>query len=530
MAGAATGAAAASTSSPFPLPPPTTGNPRVRASSLTSSFPLRERRVNHLRRKIIKTLENKPYPDPSQTEFQRKTHTRSIEETLHQQHAESDQFSVSERTGFADGILGTFSTRSFAKIGLYLVGAFIFQTICAVLIFGSKDLFGEDDNLDSDDRKNEKKSKSKSSLLLSGNLIRSSMETKDDEIKLVDESQIDSKILEIQEMARQARQQEQLEGKRKGLVEDDDDVDYDSIDRTVKKKEIDDRLSKLRKSLEGDYQKPGPKISRKEGDVGNNVDHDSLMFKKKYKYKSPSINLEDKPKGFNGRKDVHVDNGSVINGISVDDSKLQIDKKNDTKTEAITGTSKESKYNQMSKDVKSGKASNLETKKPRGFGNESSETAVTEHDDFNKNDNLKIKKSWIKKSAKNLEDKSSIQTNFWWTSLPYVMAVKMQSGGNGEESAGLFILRNTSGLHHTVAFEDRSDATNFCYLLESFFEDLNNFSTTIIPIPTNELVDEVKSQKMKVIVVKKRQLKLYVGQPLEDVESALRALVEQQSE
>ncbi|KAJ0601978.1 hypothetical protein HanIR_Chr03g0134701 [Helianthus annuus] len=110
------------------------------------------------------------------------------------------------------------------------------------------------------------------------------------------------------------------------------------------------------------------------------------------------------------------------------------------------------------------------------------------------------------------------------------MAVGMQSGGNGEESSGLFIIRNASGLHHTVAFEDRSDATNFCYLLESFFEDLNNFRTNIIPIPTNELEEEVKSQKMKVVVVKKGQLKLYVGQPLEDVESALRALIEQQSE
>lgn len=42
-----------------------------------------------------------------------------------------------------------------------------------------------------------------------------------------------------------------------------------------------------------------------------------------------------------------------------------------------------------------------------------------------------------------------------------------------------------------------------------------------------EQLDAVKSGTKKVIVVKKGQLKLYAGQPFEDVEKALHALVEE---
>lgn len=36
---------------------------------------------------------------------------------------------------------------------------------------------------------------------------------------------------------------------------------------------------------------------------------------------------------------------------------------------------------------------------------------------------------------------------------------------------------------YIVAFEDHADANNFCFLLESFFEDLGEFSADIIPLP-----------------------------------------------
>ncbi|KAJ0601977.1 hypothetical protein HanIR_Chr03g0134691 [Helianthus annuus] len=182
---------------------------------------------------------------------------------------------------------------------------------------------------------------------------------------------MDNRIMEIQEMARRAREQEKMEAKRRGSGEEENDgVEDESVDRMVKKKEIDDRLTKLRKSLEGDYQKPVTKVSRKEGD---------------------------KPKGFGGMKDIHVANGSAVTGINVDDGTLQTDEKNGgslskdgnkeqepraSTTESIAGTSKEQIYDKQS--------SNLETKKRRGFGKESN--GATKHDDLNKNGNLKGKK------------------------------------------------------------------------------------------------------------------------------------------
>ncbi|KVH91586.1 hypothetical protein Ccrd_006400 [Cynara cardunculus var. scolymus] len=561
------------TTSASPIP----GKSFVLVSSLSSSFPSRRRRTNHLRQKILKTLENKPYPDPSNPDFPRKLPTTSIDETVQQQLAEADQLSVSETTGFVDGIVAQFSPRSFVKIGFFLVGAFILQTICAVMIFGSNDLEGEDGNLNGDDFKQprvlDRTNESKSNSLLSKN--RNLIETKDGGMVLVDESEMDNKITEIKEMAREARN---LEAKKKGLVEEgDDDIDYDLIDKKLKEKEVDGRLMKLRKSLEGNYEKLPPKFPTKESDIRNNGEKGtsaaeeafgSLMFKKKYKYKSPSIDSGDKPKGFHG-EDHNVANGTLINGISSDngvdisDSNEQIDVPNGegseikvqkpidesipfsepenksverseraeprvSKTESIAGSSKEPKYDkQAGRAAKYGKSSNLEARKPRGFGKESQSDNATSS---KHNGSLKGKKGGNGKSAKHLGDmKSSTQTDFWWTSLPY--AVLMQRGGDGEESEGLFTLRSTletkSGLSHTVAFEDRGDATNFSYLLESFFEDLGDFSTSIIPIPTNELKEAIKSQIMKVVVVKKGQLQLYIGQPLTDVESALRKLIEE---
>lgn len=72
----------------------------------------------------------------------------------------------------------------------------------------------------------------------------------------------------------------------------------------------------------------------------------------------------------------------------------------------------------------------------------------------------------------------------------------MRRGSEHEEPGGLYTLRVTSRTDdlgasqtddlgdssYTVAFEDRGDANNFCYLLESFFEDLGDFSADIVPL------------------------------------------------
>nr|GMD79098.1 uncharacterized protein LOC109176208 isoform X4 [Ipomoea batatas] len=106
--------------------------------------------------------------------------------------------------------------------------------------------------------------------------------------------------------------------------------------------------------------------------------------------------------------------------------------------------------------------------------------------------------------------------------------VRMHTSHDVKVQQRLYSLKSSSGdLSHIVAFEDRSDAANFCYILQSYFEDLEDFSTEIVLLSFNEHDESVKSSMENAIVVRKGQLKLYAGQPLVDVETALRSLAAQ---
>ncbi|GJV66931.1 hypothetical protein Tco_1482440 [Tanacetum coccineum] len=228
-------------------------------------------------------------------------------------------------------------------------------------------------------------------------------------------------------MAREASRQEKIEANRRGLVNDDDDVDFGSVEKSVKEKEVDGRLMKFRKSLEGNYKKlPNVKGLRNESEGSDDGEEfGSLMFKKKYKYKSQSVDSGDKPMGFG--------NGSV-----------QTDKVNDEGVSSVGSNNNEPRNKLVDTEAI---AEKVETK------------------------NL----------PKNGDMKSITPTGFWWTSLPYALAVHIR--GEEDEESGLFIIRSDSqtqtGLAHTVAFEDHGETMNFCYLLESFFEDLEDFNTNI---------------------------------------------------
>ncbi|XP_057415099.1 uncharacterized protein LOC130709977 [Lotus japonicus] len=140
-----------------------------------------------------------------------------------------------------------------------------------------------------------------------------------------------------------------------------------------------------------------------------------------------------------------------------------------------------------------------------------------------------------KKSADNRVKAKQANTkiDMWWLNLRYVLVILMQRGSNGEGGKGLYSVKFTSkeqGLSdgsYTVAFEDHADANNFCFLLDSFFEDLGDFSANAVPMSIQELSEEIISRAKKVIVVKKRQLQLYAGQLLTDVEMALCSIIEQ---
>ncbi|XP_043711679.1 uncharacterized protein LOC122660436 [Telopea speciosissima] len=125
-----------------------------------------------------------------------------------------------------------------------------------------------------------------------------------------------------------------------------------------------------------------------------------------------------------------------------------------------------------------------------------------------------------------------IENDFWWLKLPYALGILLNRGSDCEGQRGLYSLKissnpqDTSCASYTVAFEDRTDATNFSYLLESFFEDLGDCSANVVPLSIKELNESVKSNVRKVVVVRKGQVKLFAGQPLGEVEMVLRSLIQ----
>lgn len=64
----------------------------------------------------------------------------------------------------------------------------------------------------------------------------------------------------------------------------------------------------------------------------------------------------------------------------------------------------------------------------------------------------------------------------------------MHRGSDPKGTGGLYNLKLDTGTHkqnessYTIAFEDRCDANNFCFLLESFFEDLGDVRADIVPL------------------------------------------------
>ncbi|XP_019462586.1 PREDICTED: uncharacterized protein LOC109361551 isoform X3 [Lupinus angustifolius] len=120
----------------------------------------------------------------------------------------------------------------------------------------------------------------------------------------------------------------------------------------------------------------------------------------------------------------------------------------------------------------------------------------------------------------------------WWLNLSYVLVILMQRDSKEGQKA-LYKLKYTSVEQgqsvdsYIVAFEDYGDANNFTVLLESFFEDIDDFSAYPVPMTIQELNEEIASHAKKVVVVKKRQLQLYAGQPFSDVEMSLHSLIEQ---
>lgn len=83
----------------------------------------------------------------------------------------------------------------------------------------------------------------------------------------------------------------------------------------------------------------------------------------------------------------------------------------------------------------------------------------------------------------------------------FVKVILMESGSDGEGPKGLYSLKLTSkepeqsGDSYTVAFEDHADANNFCFLLESYFEDLDDFSANVVPMSIQVRISACTAKK-----------------------------------
>ncbi|KAE8076762.1 hypothetical protein FH972_015389 [Carpinus fangiana] len=527
-----------------PLTPSINPTATTRTKPLVlACLPKPTKRKNYLRPKILKTLP-KLIPNPVIPILSPETET----ETPLEPHLDSEspayeissdncaadkveEFRASETSAEHDGIVGKFSTKSVLKYGAYLVGIFVFQTFCAVWVLGNANTDRKERNLDNSDLGIGENNKGK--FLLSENGIG-----------YVQDDELERKIEEIRSMAREARRSEAKAVKED--VEDDDDIDEESAvsrQRVDIEKEIGARLIKLQKKLNsapeglpglfvnylGMSGKGEDRVSRDSSD--SNEANGTLMFKKKFKF-SPSTKRVDGPKGFGGTRDRNTKKsgsgsvGKMSGNGSVDDDGVEL----------LDLEMQETGLERPSVEVVNSEQSvKLGTHHSQRFANGKPETttASDKHAVLSINGSSKQREVGDETLANKFREKQpKNETDFWWLSLPYVLVILVRRGSEDEGQGGMYTLKTASQAQeqsissYTVAFEDQVDAKNFCFLLESFFEELGDFSADIVPLSIKELLEAAKANAMKVIVVKKRQIQLYAGQPFADVEMALRSLVE----
>ncbi|XP_027331294.1 uncharacterized protein LOC113846823 isoform X2 [Abrus precatorius] len=578
---------------------------RILASSKTRP------RKNYLRPKILKTL-TKPYPSilplppPPQPILCPQEDNLSVEIPPDETHGgdiagvveepgKLEELQVADATAKDNGVFCNVSAADIFKYdGMYLVGALLVQTICSVWILRNYNSNQEDRDLEIDGRE-------KRNLVLNGSEKTMQLPvTGANNVFLVeDQFGMEKKIEEIKLMAREVRR---IELEKKGKEDEDSEMEEDesalSSHRLDIEKEIGARLLKMQNRINCNNDSAAALQINARGnsaagvarDVNKNVNqgNEALVFKKKFKFKSPSTKATKIPKGFPGTRNwrasnakgedsagksaahdhgsnatdsaeilcedkqvnqqdvvMHKNISSVPSGEKgnfVDDevNAIQDHEKNlEEKMEKPNMTTEvgvKTKSTNNVEVIQSSKSRELRTQNSRGtFVEENQDTgSIFEKGDVHSINGSSRQGLAKKKSVANRVKvkQANTKTDIWWLKLRYVLVILMQRDSDGG-SKGLYTLKFTSKEQdqsddsYTVAFEDHADANNFCFLLESFFKDLGDFSADAVPMSIQELNEVVVSRAKKVVVVKKQQLQLYAGQPLTDVEMALCSIIEQ---
>lgn len=250
----------------------------IRCSSVSSPFSSKSsRRKNYLRPKILRTLNPKPQ-ETVLIEIETPENVPPSDVVSNQDdHVEEELqvLSSSVVSNELNGISSKLSPKSLAKYGLWLIGIFAFQAVCAVLFLG-------------DSTKSENTPEISSGSGQNGE--------RESNVVSLEDLEMNEKIAEIRLMAREARKSE---GKEE---EDETGIDIE--------KEIEARLSNMEKRLNS--QRKGLAGLRVEPLDESGNDEKSLMFEKKYKFKAekpPTGNV----KGFGGSKG----NDEVISGTEM---------------------------------------------------------------------------------------------------------------------------------------------------------------------------------------------------------------------
>ncbi|KAJ4834068.1 hypothetical protein Tsubulata_016266 [Turnera subulata] len=469
--------------------------PRLVSSTSTPFPPKPTHRKNHLRAKILKTLAKPfpttplpqietPIPTSPQPEYNDTVSEPPFNEIPTVEEAvDTEELRLSETIGEQGGSVGKFSAKFGLQFAFYSFGALV---VCAFLFTGGSS---------SDEEKGRNvitlRGKEKVFMDKDGNLV------------YFDESQMEERINEIRAMAREVRESE-----KQGL---DEEVDEESDIE----KEIGARLIKLEERLKSKEKKVPGSVVDYFGWFGIGDDELSKSApSSKVDNGNPSMDMSSSSSLEESRDSGGVDMRDANGGGNL-------------KTMG-SGSVHETSQGTSSIDAKQPHESrNMETDNSQLLGIKNKATVKVDKPTSVSSDGSSVheKRSPVNKVG----DRNSMQTDLWWLKLRYVLAILMRGDA---EDGGFYSLRISEAgcledASYTVAFEDRGDANSFCCLLDSFLEDVYGFSANIVPLSVKDLHDEVKSHSKKVLVVKKRQLKLYTGQPFEEVEMALRSLIVQ---
>lgn len=282
------------------------------------------KRKNYLRPKILKTL-TKTYSPPTSTpspqeplqqdvtpaispeiRFQELPAIESSEScaAASGEDGKGEDLSSSETSGGHNSGVVKLSTNFVLKFGVYVLGAFVFQTICAVWVLGNADSEKRDGN------------SGKGKVFLDGKdkVVGAHFESQKSNGVYMDEYELESKIEEIRAMAREARKAE----KEESSGDNEGAESLNSSHRIDVEKEIGGRLLKLQKKLNSDKEKsPGSHVNflgkSQKGEDGmtkngtnSREGNRTLVFEKKLKFRSPSAETKESPKGFGGSQENSV--------------------------------------------------------------------------------------------------------------------------------------------------------------------------------------------------------------------------------